>query len=158
MAGREITVSRVIHASPETVWSVLTDIDAAPRTLRGVSRVERVSGEGYDVGTRWRETRRILGKEDTQEMYVTEVDAPRRTTIEAGASGVRYRTVMTVEPTEQGSLLSVCFGASHPDPNLLQRVTVAVFGAVGTVMTTRLLNQDLEDIARAAEEPGAAAG
>ncbi len=151
MSGREVTASRVVHATPEEVWAVLIDLDAAPTTLRGVSRVERVAGPAYDVGTRWRETRRILGKEETQELEVKAAEAPRRTTIEAQAGGVDYRTVFTLEPAEDGTLLSVCFGASHPDPTWLQRVTTAVFGPVGAALTTKLLTQDLADIAAVAE-------
>jgi carbon monoxide dehydrogenase subunit G len=151
MSAREITVSRHVHATPEEVWAVLTDLDAAPTTLRGVSRVERVAGPAYDVGTRWRETRRILGKEETQEMEVTASAPARRTTVEARSGGVEYRTVFTLEPAEEGSLLTVCFGASHPDPTWLQRVTAAVFGPVGAALTAKLLAQDLADIAVVAE-------
>jgi carbon monoxide dehydrogenase subunit G len=152
MSGREITVSRVVHAAPEQVWAVLTDLDAAPTTLRGVSRVERVAGPAYDVGTRWRETRRVLGKEETQEMEVTETSPAETTTVEARSGGVDYRTVFTLAPEGDGTLLTVCFGASHPDPTWLQRVTAAVFGSVGAAMTTRLLAQDLADIAAVAEK------
>ncbi|WP_148575089.1 SRPBCC family protein [Nocardioides caldifontis] len=155
MAGRELTVTRVVHASPEEVWRVLTDLEGAPRTLRGVTRVEVLEGASYDVGTRWAETRRILGKEETQTMEVTGSDPPRRTVIESRSTGVLYRTVFTLEPIADGTELSVCFGASHPDPTLLQRVTVTVFGRVGAALTSRLLNQDLEDIARRAESSSA---
>jgi carbon monoxide dehydrogenase subunit G len=151
MAGRELTVSRVVHASPEEVWQVLTDLEGAPETLRGVSRVEVLEGSTYDVGTRWAETRRILGKEETQTMEVTGCDPPHRTVVESRSAGVLYRTMFSLEPAEDGTLLTVCFGASHPDPTLLQRVTVAVFGRVGEALTSRLLAQDLEDIAARAE-------
>jgi uncharacterized protein YndB with AHSA1/START domain len=151
MAGRELTVTRIVHASPEEVWRVLTDLEGAPSTLRGVSRVELLDGAPYDVGTRWSETRKILGKEETQTMEVTGCDPPHRTVVESRAAGVLYRTVFTLEPVDEGTELGVCFGASHPDPTLLQRVTVAVFGRVGAALTSRLLAQDLEDIARRAE-------
>ena len=151
MAGRELTVSRLVHASPEEVWQVLTDLEGAPATLRGVTRVEVLDGASYDVGTRWTETRKILGKEETQTMEVTGCDPPHRTVVESRSTGVLYRTVFTLQPAEGGTELNVCFGASHPDPTLLQRVTGAVFGRVGAALTSRLLAQDLEDIAARAE-------
>ena len=154
MAGRELTVSRVVHASPDAVWQVLTDVEGAPTTLRGVTRVEIHSGSSYDVGTRWSETRKILGREETQTMEVIECVPPRRTVVESRSSGVLYRTVFTLEPVDDGTELTVCFGASHPDPTLLQRVTVAVFGRVGVALTSRLLGQDLEDIGARAESSG----
>ncbi len=151
MAGRELTAKRVVHASREEVWAVLTDVAGASETLRGVSKVEVLEGPEYEVGTRWRETRRILGMEETQTMEVAESDPPRSTTVTARSSGVDYKTVFSLEPVEDGTLLTVCFGASHPDPNLLQRLTVTLFGHVGAAITTRLLNQDLADIAARAE-------
>jgi uncharacterized protein YndB with AHSA1/START domain len=156
MAGRELTVKRVIHASPDEVWAVLSDLEHAPETLRGVTRVEVLEGAGYEVGTRWRETRRIFGKEETQTMEVAECDPPRSTTVTSRSAGVEYRSVFTLEPAEAGTLATICFGASHPDPNLLQRLTATLFGHVGAAVTTRLLNQDLADIAARAERPGSA--
>ncbi|MGW5075187.1 SRPBCC family protein [Rhodococcus sp. NPDC004095] len=69
MPTNEIRLTRQVAATPERVWAVLTDLDAAEATLSGVTRVERVEGAGYDVGTRWRETRRMFGKEATEEMW-----------------------------------------------------------------------------------------
>lgn len=153
MAGRELGVKRVVHATPDEVWAVITDLENASETLRGVSAVEVIEGPAYGVGTRWRETRRILGMEETQTMEVAESDPPLSTTVTARSRGVDYRTVFTLEPVEDGTLLTVRFGATHPDPNLLQRLTATLFNPVGAAVTTRLLNQDLADIAARAERP-----
>ena len=147
-------MKRVVHASDDTVWAVLTDLENAPQTLRGVTRVEVLEGAGYAVGTRWRETRRLFGKEETQTLEVAECDPPHSTTVTSRASGVDYRSAFTLEPVDAGTLVTVCFGASHPDPNLLQRLTATLFGHVGAVVTTRLLSQDLADIAARAEATG----
>ena len=61
MAGRELTVKRVIHASEDAVWAVVTDVAHASETLRGVSRVEVLEGPEYAVGTRAAPTRRPRG-------------------------------------------------------------------------------------------------
>jgi uncharacterized protein YndB with AHSA1/START domain len=146
MAGRELTVSRVVAAPPDAVWAVLTDVDHAPETLRGVTRVERLAGEGYAEGTRWTETRKILGREESQTLEVTASEPPRRTVVESRAHGVHYRTVFSLEPVEEGTRLEMCFGASHPNPTWLHRLTTTVFGPVGLALTRRLLEQDLADI------------
>lgn len=152
MSGHQISVSRDVLAPPEAVWAVLTDLDAAPDTMRGIVSVERVSGpEGYAVGTRWRETRRMFGKAETQELYVTEVDPPRSTTVEADHAGVHYTTRFVLTPKGTGTDLSFEFAAHHPDPTFLQRATWQVLGRVGGEVTKRMCRQDLADIARAAE-------
>lgn len=154
VAGRELRAERLVHAPAEAVWSALTDLAAAPDILRGVSRVEVLEGPDYEVGTRWRETRRIFGKEESQTMEVASCDRPRGTTVVSRSAGLEYRKVYGLEPTEAGTLLTVCFGASHPDPTLLRRLTATLFGHVGAAVTTRLLHQDLADVAARAESEG----
>ena len=151
MAGRELTVSRLVRAPRPRVWSVLTDLDRAPEILRGVTRVEVLVGGGLAVGTRWRETRRMLGKDETQTLEVAECDPPSSATVTSRAAGVDYRWVYSLEEEAGGTKVTLCFGASHPDPNLLQRLTATFFGRVGAAVTTRLLNQDLAEVAARAE-------
>lgn len=151
MAGRELTVKRVIKAPRKRVWTALTDLEAAPEIFRGITGVEVLDGTRYAAGTRWRETRRAFGKEEVQTYEVAEVQPPRRTAVTSRFAGVDYRKVYTLEKTDEGTLLTLCFGASHPDPNLLQRLTATLFGQVGAAVTTRQLNQDLADIASRAE-------
>jgi uncharacterized protein YndB with AHSA1/START domain len=151
MAGRELTVKRVVHAPREQVWDALTDLDHLASVLRGVIKVEIVAGEGFAVGTTWRETRKMFGKDETQTLAVTACDPPASATVSSKQAGVLYRTDYTLEPVDDGTAVTVCFGASHPDFNLLQRLTSTVFGRVGAAITTRLLAQDLADIAAAVE-------
>jgi uncharacterized protein YndB with AHSA1/START domain len=155
MAGRELTVERLVHAPPERVWAAMTDLEQAPAILRGVTRVEVLSGDGFAVGTRWRETRKMFGKDETQTLEVATCSPPRSATVTSQQLGVDYRIVHTLEPVDGGTLVTICFGATHPDPNLLQRLTATVFGRVGAAVTTRLLSQDLADVAAWVEEPSA---
>ncbi len=69
MAELSISVTRHVNAPADTVWQVLTDLDNAADTLSGVIRIERLAGEGYAVGTKWRETRKMMGKEATEDMW-----------------------------------------------------------------------------------------
>jgi hypothetical protein len=65
-----LEISRRISAPTERIWSVITDLDAAPDQLSGVESIERISGPEFGVGTRWRETRRMFGKEAVEELEV----------------------------------------------------------------------------------------
>lgn len=151
MTEHKVEIKRDILAAPEEVWMVLTDIDAAPRTLSSVLSVERVDGPDYDVGTRWRETRRMFGKEETEEMWVTESVFPHTTTVSSESGGTHYTTLFTCEPTELGVTLSVEFSAVTPRPTAGQRVGWALFGKIGMKATRNVLQQDLDEIAQAAE-------
>lgn len=151
MAASAVQVERDIRAHPREVWHVITDLDGAPDVLSGVVRIERLEGEGYEVGVRWRETRRMLGKEADEEMWVAAVDEPRSTTVRAASGGTQYSTVFTCQPSERGTLLRVEFSGRTDDASLGQRIGWALFGKIGLKATQKVLEQDLADIAKAAE-------
>jgi carbon monoxide dehydrogenase subunit G len=151
MSDIALTLERSIAAPPEVVWRVLTDLEAAPETLSGVARVERLAGAGYTIGTRWRETRTMMGREETEEMEVVGIDDGRSTMIAAEARGMAYRTELTLDPTPEGTLLRMRFSGSLQSPSWAQRVVARLTARLGVAMTRKMMQQDLDDIARAAE-------
>ncbi|MDN4479243.1 SRPBCC family protein [Demequina lignilytica] len=152
MVGHSISVERVIAAERERVWQVITDLDYSPEVIRSIQSVERVAGEGWAVGVRWRETRRLWGRSETEEMWVDAVEAPVSTTVGSHSRGTDYTTVFALEEVEGGTLLRIDFGAETPNPGPAQRVGWLVFGKAGMRATEKALEDDLEDIARVAEE------
>ncbi|MEU0545261.1 SRPBCC family protein [Nocardia sp. NPDC005978] len=146
-----ISVARTINAPVERVWAVLTDLDHAADTLTGVRKVERLAGEGYGVGTRWRETRAMFGKEAAEEMEVAEVSPPNRTVVVANSRGVDYRTEITVEPRGTGSELTFVFSGETQRPSRLRALLERVTMPLAASMTKKMIAADLADIARVAE-------
>lgn len=151
MAGHGIHLTQQSTAAPEAVWGVLTNIGGAAETLSGVTAVEMLTPGPYAVGTRWRETRRMFGKEETQEMWVAEVDAPRRTVVRAQDKGVDYVTVFQVEPAGSGSRITMHFDAEQATPGRVARLAWSVLGPLGAKATAKVMRRDLADIAAAAE-------
>ncbi|MFD4293893.1 SRPBCC family protein [Rhodococcus sp. NPDC058505] len=150
MPSNEIRLTTHVAATPERVWEVLTDLDGAEHTLSGVTRIERVGGDGYRVGTRWRETRTMFGREATEEMWVAEVDAPHRTVVRARSGGTEYATVFTLTPTGSGTDLAMTF-AADPGTSVLHRLLAATVGRLGAAVTRKVMTTDLRDIAARAE-------
>lgn len=149
----EITVSRVIDASPARVWEVLTDLDRAAETLSGVTSVQRMTDGPYAVGTRWRETRTMFGRESTEEMWVAAADPWRQTEVRSRSGGADYVTEFTLTPRddEARAELTVRFAGEMSDPSLVQKVLMRAFEGVALRATRKALEQDLADIAAAAE-------
>lgn len=151
MVDHRLILHRTVSRPPEPVWEVLTDLPAAPRHLSGVTSVEILTAGPYAVGTRWRETRKVLGKEGTEEMTVTANDPLRSTEIEASSGGVSYRTTFTLSPVGAVStVLTMEFTGRSGEQTGLARLAGTVFGALGMRITRKAMEQDLEDIAAAA--------
>lgn len=73
-----VQVSHQFSAPPERVFQALTELDRAGDWMPGHVSAVRLGGDGFGVGTRWRETRKMFGREATEEFEVIEMDPPRR--------------------------------------------------------------------------------
>lgn len=148
---KELTVSQDVDAGPESVWAIITDFDLFEQTVSAIEKVERLDdGEGFGVGTRWRETRTMFGRTATEDMEVTSIDDGRSYVTEANSHGAHYRTVMSVEPLgSDRSRLSTRFGA---EPHgFFTKVMAATVGRLFERATRKALEQDLAEIAAAAQ-------
>lgn len=146
----ELTVTKDIAAGTERVWQVVTDIDGSARTLSGVQQVERLDGGGpFGIGTKWRETRKMFGKEATEEMVVTDIDEGRSYTVHAESNGTIYTSVFTLEPVGEMTRLSMRFGGEPS--GALGKVLANTLGRLFAGATRKMLQRDLDDIAAAAE-------
>jgi uncharacterized membrane protein len=150
----ETRVSRVVAAPAQQVWEVVTDLEASPAVMTAIDHVERLDDRpGFGVGTRWRETRTMFGKQATEEMEVTAVDAPHGYTVVAVNGSTTYTSTITVTPlgSERCELAMSFAGRSS---GLVGRVLVATVGRLFAGATRRSLQQDLEDIAAHVERTG----
>lgn len=154
MTVREVTVTRDVAAPPERVWAVLTDLDRLPAVLRGVEALHVLTDGPYALGTRWWETRRVLGVRATEELEVVGNDPFRSTVLASSSRGVDYRTETTLEALvlpEPGTRVTLRLTAHAPERGGLAGLVGTVTGPLGERVTRRMLTQDLADLAAAAE-------
>lgn len=145
------TLTQHIHATPEKVWSVITDIPGSPATLSGVESVQLLTDGPYGEGTRWKETRTMMGRSETVEMWVDKAEPARGTTVKAVQGGADYTTRFSLAPREGGTDLTLTFGAEVIKPSAASRIMMALFGKVGMAITRKALAKDLSEIAAKAE-------
>ncbi|WP_165368456.1 SRPBCC family protein [Serinicoccus sediminis] len=158
MSGRhEVRVDRRVEAPAAAVWAVVTDLDRLQERLSQVTDLHVITPGPYAIGTGWRETRRMMGASDTQEIWVVDNDPERQTVTEARSGSTTYRTVLSLEPLDDGAAtrVSLHFTASTPDPGALQRLAVRVVGPLGLKLTEKALRTELDDLAAAAQQVGA---
>lgn len=146
-----ITARRTIEAPLDRVWDVFTDLASSEEHLSAVERVEVLTDGEFGVGTTWRETRKMFGRTETEEMQVTALE-----------HGVSY----TVGATSQGTTYSSRFDFTESDASTTEvRFTFTgetqggVRKAIGAVMwplfrgkVAKELRRDLDDLAAVCEQ------
>lgn len=156
MSDLALTLERTVDAPTDAVWRVLTHVEGFEAVLSGVTHVERLAGVGYAIGTRWRETRTVMGREASEELEVVGIDDGRSTMLAAESNGLAHRTEFTLEPVRSagggdGTLLRMRFSGTYVSPSWLQRAMAKLTSGIGMRVTRTMMQRDLDDIAAAAE-------
>lgn len=143
-----ITASTWIAAPQSEVFACASDLANAGRWLTGVKNIEMLTTGPMAVGTKWRETRVLGGRESTEEMTVSAFHPPRSYTVKCDSHGANFTSVLMCEPDRGGTIVSmdmqirpVSFVAKLMSP--LMRMMAGKL--------RKCLSQDLADLKRAAE-------
>lgn len=153
MGFYEVTIREQIAAPPERVFAAASDFANAPGKIAGILRVEMLTPGPLAVGTRFRETRKMFGKEASEEMTVAELEPPRRYVLVAESHGTRYRSELRFEPQGAGTEVAMTFRA-EPLTSFAKVMSVLMKPMIKSV--GKLCAKDLADLKRSIE--GAAAG
>ncbi|SPF06456.1 Polyketide cyclase / dehydrase and lipid transport [Streptomyces sp. MA5143a] len=146
MTSASVVVERRVAASQGRVWEALTDLAGMERMLSGVVRVEVLTGGGFGVGTRWRETRRMFGKDATEEMGVTLSEPPERYVVEAESHGSHYVSAWELRPDGPASTTIRMTFTAVPT-GAVSGLLAKVLGGVGARAVRRAVAKDLDDVA-----------
>jgi len=80
-----------INAPPEIVFEVASDFHHAAENIEGIENLEVLTDGPIGVGTRFRETRVMFGKSSTEELEITEFDAPHSYVVASDSCGAHFR-------------------------------------------------------------------
>lgn len=143
-----VRVSRDISAPIEHVFAMFTDIEHGAEHVSGIKKVDMMTLGPLHLGSKWNETREVLGRLDDAAMEVTAFEHNRGYTITHHKVGVRIDTVFTFEPVERGTRVSVEFGLNPHGlpPAFLSPLEWAMKRTVREV-----LGQDLLDLKQTLE-------
>ena len=147
----KLSLTQHVNAPVDKVWAVISDIPGSAATLSGIESVQMLSDGPYGEGTRWKETRTMMGRSETVEMWVSQADPPRSTTVKALQGGADYTSRMTLADRDGGTDLTMTFGADLINPSRMSKLAMALFGRLGMRMTRKALAKDLAEIAAKAE-------
>jgi hypothetical protein len=144
-----VTVDTQVASPVERVFAVFTDLEHNAERVSNIQKIEVLTTGGFKLGTRWLETREVLGHLDSAEMEVTAFERNRTYTITHHKAAARIDTVFTFEPFEVGTKVRIEFVLdSHGlPPGLLAPMGWVIAGKVRDVISS-----DLADLKGSLEE------
>lgn len=107
----QTTISRSIEASVAEVFDTVAHIENFSKAVPHITNVEFLSDERRGVGTRFRETRVMRGREANTELEVTEYVENERIRLVADEGGSIWDTTFTVVASGTGSELTLVMDA-----------------------------------------------
>jgi hypothetical protein len=117
-----VTVVRSIAAPLDKVFTTVAHISEYASAVRDIVRFEILSEVKSGVGTRFRETRLMRGKEVPTELDVTEYVRNERVRMVADSHGTCWDTLFAVRATEDQTILTTTLDARSR--TLLPRILI----------------------------------
>ena len=142
------STSKHIKASPEEVFALATDFGRAAEVIRAIEKVEMLTGGPVGVGTRFLETRTVLGHATTQEMEVTAFEPSHLYALGCESHGAHYLTEVRLAPNPTGTDVELRFEA-QPLTFMAKAMAETLRPILDSV--AGVLENDLDDLRAALE-------
>ena len=107
----KIIITKTINASVETVFQTVADIRNFSNAVPDIVDVEFLSESKSGVGTRFKETRKMNGKEAVEELEVTEYVENDHVRIVADSHGTVWDSLFTVKQNGDHTKLTLVMEA-----------------------------------------------
>lgn len=144
----QIAVECFVEVPPDAAFSTAIDISNWPRFISGVQSVELLTPGPLAVGTRFRETRSMFGRQATEDMTLAQVEPPHRFLLTAFNHGTAYRAERLFAPEAAGTRATLVFEGR---PATLLARLFAPLGRLFLGTLERQLESDLADLKLEAE-------
>ena len=138
-----ISTDRLIHASPEAVFDVASNVELWAELDNPIIKVELLTPPPVGLGTRFRETRLMFKKEATEEMEFLEWERPTHYKLGAESHGSRYVTTFTLTSEGDSTRLTMHFDAT---PLTFMAKVMSVMMKPMMKMMINMCGKDLEAI------------
>lgn len=151
-----ISLTRQIDAPLETVFEVATDLQRAAQHVRGIEKIELLTTLPVQVGTRWRETRKVMGREDTQTMEITAFDPPERYSVGCDSCGAYFESNFRFAALANNAT-NLTLDVRTEARSLMAKLTSPIANLMFGKIMRKCMEDDLDDLKQAAESRAAAA-
>jgi uncharacterized membrane protein len=139
----DVRASKHINAPIDIVFDVFSDIEKIQDRIDDITQVEILSDIKHGVGTRWRETRVMFGKEATEEMEISKIENNRSYDVVASSHGMDYHSVYTFTEKDGGTLVEMTFSGQ---PITLMAKLMTPVGYLFKNATKKALEGDMDNL------------
>jgi len=98
-----IALSEHVTAPPAATFNTFADFPNAAGRVPDILKIEMLTPGGIKRGTRFKETRKMFGKETTETMEVTAFEPYRRYELSATSCGVAFTSEFKFTPEKGGT-------------------------------------------------------
>ena len=140
----KISQTITIQAPVSHVFDVFTDLSQAKEHISGIKELEIINGqENMKVGTKWKETRTMMGKDSTETMWVSELTQNTSYVVDAESHGTKYRSYFTFIEKEGSTEVTWVFEGI---PQTLPAKLMSILGYLFSGSLKKMLAQDMNDL------------
>jgi uncharacterized membrane protein len=146
----KLTLKRTVDAPVTSVFQVYADFGNVAARVDGIQKIEMLTDDPVGIGSRFRETRMMFGRESTEEMEITEFEPNKKYTVEAFSCGAHFQTIFRFRPDGN---------ATHVDVELNTR-NVSLFSKLmsplGFLMAgpmKKMIMSDIDQLKSYCEQP-----
>jgi hypothetical protein len=144
----KIKLTQLFDRPATEVFAVFTDLRRAPERVRGIKHIAVLTDGPMRVGTQFRETRVMFGRDASELMTVTEFTPDRSYAVSATSCGCDFRTEFRFIPTGNRTRVEMEISST---PTTLMAKLMAPLGVVMARSMKRLCAQELDDLKQAIE-------
>ena len=160
-----MVLSTHIEATQETVFAAASNFPNAAAFISAIDSIEMLTpakdGLPIGVGTRFKETRTMFGKQATETMEVTEFDPPRAYTLSALSCGLQYHSRVTVleeQPGTGGGGCRLSYDIKGTPVSLFAKIVGPIMGVMMKGAMRKAMEKDLADVKNYVERDGVERG
>jgi len=147
----KVSTSIEISKPRENVWKAITDIENSPGRISSIITIDVLEKpEAGFVGFKWKETRKMFGKEATETMWVTDSVENEYYSTRAESHGSVY--VSRLSLTESAGKTTLTMSFSGEARSWVAKILSTLMGVFIKGSIEKELQKDLADIKKYVEQ------
>lgn len=145
---KAMTAKRQIDAPVDRVFRAVAEVEEFKKASPDIVKVEMLSDVRSGVGTRFRETRKMKGREASTVLEITEYAPSERVRFVAESGGALWDSLFAVRPAAGGTELALTMEA-RPKTFVARLVTPLISG-----MVAKAVEADMDAVKKYCESRG----